>query len=422
MSFDVRISPRALSGRIDAVASKSAVHRALICAALADDATLIRVSGTNADIEATASCLRALGARIDADENIIRVSPLRSSNGKTKLECGESGSTLRFIAPLIPALKLELEMTGAGRLPSRPINELLDELVRHGARVSSASLPFTIGGKLAPGRYAMRGDVSSQYITGLMFALPLLDGDSTIELTTPLQSASYIDMTISMMRRFCVAVEKIESGWRVAGRQKYISPRELTCEGDWSSAAFFLAAGTLTRDGSSVTVAGLDADSPQGDRAIVEILRKFGAKVDVRGDEVSVHPRELVGITIDAGGIPDLVPILSVVGACAKGETRIVNAARLRLKESDRLAAMARTLASLGAQCEERDDSLVVRASNMRGGVVDGCGDHRIVMSAAIAAMRCDGDTRIVGADACEKSYPTFFDDCKRIGGDIDVL
>ena len=420
----LKITPHPLAGRVEAVVSKSDVHRAMIGAALCDRPTVLKVGTTNQDIEATASCLRALGAQIEAlPDGCCRILPVGSGAVGPLLDCRESGSTLRFLLPLLPALGYGATVTGTGRLPQRPLSPLREELEAHGVVIEGKGLPLHISGRLLPGCYCLPGNVSSQYITGLLFALPLLPEDSSIRLTSPLESAGYVEMTLQTLSRFGVAVHQRENGWDIPGGQKYRSPGQLACEGDWSNAAFFLAAGALGKEGKPVAVAGLNAASVPGDRAIVSLLRQFGARVEERPDKaVSVGRQRLSGIEINAADIPDLVPILAVCGCAAQGSTRIFNAARLRLKESDRLHTVAAALQALGGKVQELPDGLLIEGGSLRGGRVDCANDHRIVMSMAVAACLCRETVVLDGAEACRKSYPTFFDDYQSLGGKTDVL
>jgi 3-phosphoshikimate 1-carboxyvinyltransferase len=248
--------------------------------------------------------------------------------------------------------------------------------------------------------------------------LPLVGG-GTIKLSSSLQSSSYVDMTISTMGRFGVSVIKSENGFTVPAGQKYSSPDVITADGDWSNAAFFLSAGAI---GSTVTVAGLNTDSVQGDKKILDILRRFGASVEFSGDSIIVTHAPLTGCDIDISDIPDLLPILAVTASFCDGETRFYNGARLRIKESDRLSSVAALLNSLGGDVTELPDGLIVRKAALHGGIVDGFNDHRIVMSAAIAAAFCEGEVTIKGANAVNKSYPTFFEDYRKLGGIANVI
>lgn len=417
--MEVGIAPAPLHGTIRAIPSKSDAHRLLICAALADGPTRLTMPGTSADIEATMDCLQALGAGITRKGDAVTVSPIRSVPKNPLLDCRESGSTLRFLLPVAAALSSRARFTGRGRLPDRPIGELKSAMEAHGVTFSSGRLPFSLSGRLSGGAYTLPGNVSSQYITGLLLAMPKLEGGGTLALTSWLESAAYVDITLHALRRFGVTVDPRGGTYTVPGGQVFHSPGWLEVDGDWSNAAFFLAAGALA---SPVTVSGLNPDSPQGDREFLDLLRRFGAAVSVGETAVTAAPAPLHGCKIDVSGIPDALPVLSVIAACAEGETRFTNAARLRLKESDRLASTAAMLRALGGHAEELPDGLTVRGTALTGGTVDGCNDHRIVMAAAIAAVRCGGPVRITGAEAVRKSYPAFFEDITKLGGCVHVL
>lgn len=418
--MDITITPRRLRGTIEAPPSKSAAHRALICAALCGEGeSVLHGLSPSQDILATLEVLRALGAKIDLQDGTARVTGIISPPKSAVCDCRESGSTLRFLLPVAGALGVNATFLGAGNLPRRPYSLLAGQMERHGVAFSrSSGMPFSIGGRLRPGWYELPGDVSSQYVSGLLFALPLLGRGSDIALSTPLQSAGYVEMTIAALRRFGIRIEERPYGWHVPGRQCY-RPREEKIEADYSNAAFWLCAGALD---SPVACAGLDPQSPQGDRAIIRLLQGFGARCE-GGDPLSVQGGRLHGCRIDASQVPDLVPILAVVAALSEGETLIENAGRLRIKECDRLAAMADCLTRLGAKvCEGPDYLCITGSPTLRGGEVNGWGDHRIVMACAIAATRCESSVTILGAQAVEKSYPDFFHHYRELGGKINVL
>lgn len=422
----VRLTPVKLCGSIPAISSKSDAHRLLIAAALSDRETEILCKVLSEDIRATARCLCALGARVDflADRMLVHPIPRENTAKEVSvtLDCGESGSTLRFLLPVVSALGKNGVFTGGGRLPERPVTELREAMEAHGVRFSEQGVfPISTIGKLGIGTYTLRGDVSSQYVTGLLFALPLLSDDSTLRLLPPVESAPYIEMTLSSLMRFGIEVRREGHTYFIKGNQTYCSPGAVSVEGDWSNAAFFLTAGAL---GAPVTVTGLNPDSPQGDKAILDILRRMGAAVETAGESVTVSPGALHGIAQDMADIPDLAPIFSVAAAAARtGETAIQNAARLRLKESDRLAAIHRMLGSLGVSCTETADGLLIPGGqSISGGETSGFGDHRMVMAAAIASVLAETPVTIDGAEAVEKSYPHFFEDFKRLGGMVDVL
>lgn len=400
--MNVVITPSPLSGAVRVPASKSAAHRLLISAALADGPTRIAIGSTNRDIEATAACLRALGADIESECDTLVVSPIADVPAEVTLDCGESGSTLRFLLPVAAALGAKSTFIGHGRLPQRPNAPLVEALRAHGAAIDNGLLPMAVSGPLTGGLWTLPGDVSSQYVTGLLFALPLLEADSVIRLTTPLASAAYVDMTLQALRQFGIDIEGMADGWRIPGRQRYRTPGEAVVEGDWSAAAFWLAANAL---GASIDVRGLGPDSVQGDRAVTALL----------GQD-----------TIDATHVPDLVPALAVAAASRPTRTVITGAARLRLKESDRLQSVADMLAALGHGVAITPDGLIIDGGPPQPceapvRTVDGANDHRIVMAAAVAAAHADRPVRVTGAQAVEKSYPDFFRDFEALGGNAHV-
>ncbi|MCD8255117.1 MAG: 3-phosphoshikimate 1-carboxyvinyltransferase [Oscillospiraceae bacterium] len=399
----VTIAPRQLGGSIKAIASKSEAHRLLICAALARGETEIACGQLSADINATADCLRALGADIDYSGGVFRVKPLDGSTRGAVLDVGESGSTLRFLLPVACALGAECKIKMHGRLPARPLSPLWEELEAHGAVLTRPEPDvISVSGTLAAGDYTLAANVSSQFISGLLFALPLLERDSRIVLTGDIESAGYIDMTVRALRRFGSDCELCGRTFAVKGGRPLRSPKTAEVEGDWSNAAFWLTAGAISQN--NIVVEGLAADSPQGDRAAAAALAEIR-----RG-----------GAVIDARDIPDLVPVLSVAAAVSPGTTEFTGAARLRIKESDRLAATAAMLTALGGDAEERPDGLIVRGKPaLAGGTVSSCNDHRIAMSAAVASVACTGSVTVDGAEAVGKSYPAFWDDFESLGGCI---
>ena len=413
------ITSAQLSGTIPAIASKSDAHRLLILAALSQGETRLSMEQRSEDIDATIDCLRALGSLIEVLPDGVLVRGIEQPNENPLLDCGESGSTFRFLLPVAAALCDSVRFIGSGRLPERPIGELMNVMLTHGVAFSAERLPFSTSGRLAGGAFSLPGNVSSQYLTGLLLALPLVAQDSTISLTTRLESAAYVDITLHALKRFGVRVSVENGVYAVSGGQTLQSPGECRVDGDWSNAAFFLAAGAM---GKPVTLTGLHLDSPQGDKAILDALLKFGALVETAEDTVTVSPANLIGCTIDVSETPDLLPILAVLGAGASGETRLVNAARLRLKESDRLASVSAMLRALGGRVEEQPDALVITGGRLVGGTVESCRDHRIAMSAAIASILCESSVTILGADAVKKSYPAFYHDLNQLGGHADVV
>ncbi|MCL2107187.1 MAG: 3-phosphoshikimate 1-carboxyvinyltransferase [Oscillospiraceae bacterium] len=408
----IRGGGREARGTVAAIASKSDLHRLLIAAALGDRPCEIPLSeAPSEDIYATVECLNALGAEIAIEKERIHVIPINQSGETPRsvvLKCRESGSTLRFLLPVAAALGREAVFTGEGRLPQRPLRPLLERL--SGIEIQEAGFGeadqfLRIHGQLRAGEFRLPGNVSSQYLTGLLFALPLLEGDSRLSITSPLESAGYVRMTLRTLQQFGVTIQESGGGWHVPGKQVYQTPGSvLKPEGDWSNAAFWLAAGALAGD---ITVTGLSPDSEQPDKAIINLLEQMGAKLN---GQLSARKASLRGMRFDASGAPDLVPVMAVLMALAEGESRVVNAARLRLKESDRLAVMADNLNALGARVTEQPEGLVIHGvPSLRGGEVTAPNDHRVAMAMAVAALRCTGTVTLRGADTVKKSYPDFW-------------
>ena len=416
--MDITLAPGERSGSVVIPASKSQAHRLLICAALGERETVIECGGTSADIEATARCLAALGAGISRDEaGRFHVKPVRSvPEGICELRCGESGSTLRFLLPAAGALGARAVFRMEGRLPERPLSPLDEVLTEHGMTIRQDGANLFCEGSLTPGRYEIGGGVSSQYISGLLMALPRLDGDSRLEVTGKLESAGYVAMTEAALRLAGIRFDRTGQSSFIPGGQRCSLPETCRVEGDWSNAAFFLCMGALSHEG--VTVYGLDPASPQGDRAVLDILRRFGACVSENGGAVTVRSAPMRGIEIDAAPIPDLIPVLSVVAAAAGGETHIINAGRLRLKESDRLKSTARLLRDLGGSVEELESGLIINGGRtLAGGTAETFRDHRIAMSAAVAACICAGSVTVTDSGCVAKSYPRFWDDLGQLHG-----
>ena len=399
------MSPGPRTGAVQIPASKSQAHRMLICAALSEAPSRLILDGFSADIEATVQCLEALGARCEETANGLSVTPVGVCPAQARLDVGESGSTLRFLLPVLGA-----EVRMHGRLPERPLSPLWEVLEAHGMQLQRDGAVLHTAGQLCAGDYSLPGNVSSQFISGLLFALPLLNENSTLTVTGALQSARYVAMTEQALAAAGIFTKKDGQVWQIDGGQRYAAPAVQTVEGDWSNAAFFLCMGALSETG--VTVAGLNPASLQADRAITEILTRFGAELTVSGQTVTVRRGSLHGITLDAGPIPDLIPVVSCLAALCDGETRIINAARLRLKESDRLQTTAALISALGGSVRELPDGLVISGrARLSGGTADACGDHRIAMSAAMAACGCEGPVTVLGSECVAKSYPAFWED-----------
>ncbi|MCL2331989.1 MAG: 3-phosphoshikimate 1-carboxyvinyltransferase [Actinomycetia bacterium] len=413
-----------LAGTLAAIPSKSHAHRALICAALSANPSRLICAQRSDDIRATAACLRALGAGIVEAADGFTVAPIareQVSPGTVDLSVGESGTTLRLLLPVVAALGRSARFQRGGRLPQRPLSPLYEELVAQGCVLGEPTVePLRLSGQLRSGAYRLDGGVSSQFISGLLLAFPLLRGTSTLCLTATLESQPYVEMTLAALRACGITLNFEGETFSCEGPQTYQAPTEVIVEGDWSNAAFWLCAGAL--GDRPLTCTGLDLESLQGDRAVIDILRRFGARVETDASSVTVSAGALAGIEIDARNIPDLVPILSVVALCAAGTTTISGAARLRLKESDRLAAVADVLGRLGARIKTTKDGLVIEGGRrLTGAAVDAWGDHRIAMMAATASLLCEGSVRITGAEAVNKSYSRFFKDFEALGGHVEM-
>lgn len=413
----VTITPSQIGGEIKAIASKSQAHRMLICAALGKAKAEIICSEASEDINATVGCLNSLGAVITRNETVYTVVPIDRTVKSAALDCGESGSLLRFILPVIGALGISADIKMHGRLPERPLSPLREEMERMGCKIEQNGDVLHCEGQLKSGKYVIDGGVSSQFISGLLFALPLLSGESKIIITGRLQSKKYVDMTLDVQQKFGVEPKPCGNGF-VVGNCEYISPDDLSVEGDWSNAAFWLTAGALSK--KSIHCFNIMKNSLQGDRAICNVLSELGARVVQNGTSAEVSCMPLSACVVDAADIPDLVPIISVAASVARGKTVIKNAERLRIKESDRLKTVSEMLSVLGADVSETEDGLeIVGREKLCGGEIDASGDHRIAMSAAIASIVCENEVVINNAEAVNKSYPLFFEDFKRLGGII---
>lgn len=395
--------------------SKSVTHRAIICAALSQGKSKISNVELSKDIQATINCIEKLG--LAAFEYKDKTLFVNSENPDIKenvlLNCGESGSTLRFMIPIAPLFSKSTEFTGEGRLMERPIKPLKAALAKNGINF----IGNTVSGELRYGEYDIAGDVSSQFISGLLFALPILKGDSVINLKSELQSIPYVELTRYVQKKFGVNSRFTDSRTiEVMGGQRY-TPCDIEIEGDYSHAAFFAVGGAI---GGGVTISGLLKDSVQGDKEIFDILEKMGAQVEYGDGYIKVNKSRLHGVTIDAGNIPDLVPVLSVAGVASEGRTQIINASRLRIKESDRLSAISGELKKLGADILMTDDGLIINGGKpLAGHEVFAHNDHRIAMSLAVACAITKGEILLSGSESVAKSAINFWEEFKSLGGKI---
>ncbi|HBN11558.1 MAG TPA: 3-phosphoshikimate 1-carboxyvinyltransferase [Ruminococcus sp.] len=410
--MDIRITPSKLNGTVSVPSSKSITHRMLICAGLADGISVIRNISFSKDIHATINAMKALGAEFEINGSSVTVTGIgRKSAENAVIDCCESGSTLRFMIPVAAVLGTAAEFRGQGRLPQRPITPYIREMSDKGIIFNyDNTMPFSISGKLKGGKYCLEGDISSQFITGMLLALPLAENDSEIIMTSPLQSKPYADMTVRCLENFGIEINETDNGYYIKGNQHY-KPYNTAVEGDYSQAAFFFVADAI---GNNVKISNLADESIQGDKKIVEIISALC--YNNSGNEKSVY-------SVDAENIPDLVPVLAVLCSLSGKTSEITGIQRLKIKESDRIISTADMINSLGGKAIPSDDSLLIKpVESFIGGTVDSCGDHRIVMSAAIAATRARGDVVILNADAVEKSYPDFFSDFNNIGGKANVI
>ncbi len=411
-----QIPPGPRQGRVRAPSSKSQAHRLLICAALGQQEVEVACEGLSQDILATAGCLRALGAGVDVTSRGLAVRPGPLAGGTLSLPCGESGSTLRFLLPLAGVLGAEGWFEMAGRLPQRPLAPLDEQLRLHGMTLVREGQRLYFTGQLQGGTYTLPGNVSSQYLSGLLMALPHGEQDSRLLVEGTLESAPYVAMTEQALSLAGIRLEKGEGMWHIPGGQRYALPRCCQVEGDWSNGAFFLCMGALSPEG--VRVEGLSSSSCQGDRQVLAYLRDFGAVVEEEEDALTVRRGALRGITIDAAPIPDLIPTLCVLAAAGEGETQVLHAGRLRLKESDRLRSTAELLRDLGGDVEELPEGLVIRGrGGLRGGRAEAQNDHRIAMAASVAACACQEAVEISQPACVEKSYPRFWQDFESLKG-----
>lgn len=403
--MNIKITPKKLSGTVTVPPSKSVAHRLIICAAFAKGRSVIENIYPSKDIIATAQAMKAFGAEITLADGKAYVDGIGETPRTAGVDCNESGSTLRFLIPVAAALGIDTTFIGSGKLPERPITPYLEELPNHNVTFDyNYTMPFKVSGKLEGGTFKIGGDISSQFITGLLLALSLLDKDSEVELTSHLESKPYVDITVNAMKTFGVEVMETEKGYYIKGGQQY-KPCDVTCEADYSQSAFFYVANSL---GSNIEIAGLSKESAQGDKKIVEICEKI-----VYNEKGGLKPFKL-----DCSDIPDLVPVLTVLASFCDGVSEIYNVARLKIKECDRLEAISDCVNRLGGRVEAFADKLVVTGvKSLEGGEVDGYNDHRIAMSMAVASTICEKPLIINGAQCVSKSYPNFWEDFKSLGG-----
>lgn len=416
--MNLKIQPRKLGGKIKAISSKSEAHRLLICASLSDKPTKIYCSTISDDINATVSVLNSLGAKIEYENGVFTVEPITKIPETAEIDVGESGSTLRFILPIVSALGVKTIIKMHGKLPKRPLSPLWEELIKNGVQLIKKDDIILTSGRLHKGEFNIKANVSSQFISGLLFAIPLIMGDSKLNLIGEIESADYIKMTIDAISQFGIHYDFDGKTYKTNDKN-YISKSEISVGGDWSNSAFWLCLGAISDE---IKISGLNLNSLQGDKAVIEILKEFGANIKQDENKITVSGGNLKGTKIDCKNIPDLVPALCTVAASAKGETVFYNASRLRIKESDRIAAIVDTLTKLGVDCTETEDGLKVIGGKVMGGEVNSFNDHRIAMMSAILSSVSENKIIINDATAVNKSYPNFYNDLEKLGASLEVL
>ena len=423
--MNVKIKPNEIKGKMKSIPSKSLLHRAIILSGIAKDREIIleQVNTISEGMGATLTCIEKLGAKNKVEGDSIRITSLGNiKKSKVELHCKESGTTLRLLLPLVSTFSKEATVDCSEGLRKRPIRELIETLEESGLYFKEKGFPINISGNVTTDFFKISGDISSQYVSGLLLLSSLLDQRSSIYLTTKLESRAYVNITIKVLRDFGIIVNELEEGvFEIyGGRDKILPPKEYQIEGGWSGAAFFLVGGCL---GDSIKMSGLNLESSQGDKKIVQILKKAGAILTCSDDFISSNRSHLNSFEVDFSETPDLFPILSVVAALSKGQSILKGGERLKLKESNRIESTFQMLKSLGADVKKRDDGLIIQGEGiLDGGIVNSFNDHRIVMSATMASIKCKEPVSIVNAGAVKKSYPNFFDDFKKVGGIFDVI
>ena len=416
----ITIQPTKLKGTLQVVSSKSLSHRYVIAAGLAKGTSTIKNALDSDDLTATKNALSALG--VTFNNNQVTGGELKVIHNE--IDCNESGSTLRFMIPISMLLREEIKFMGHGRLPLRPLDIYFDifnqKHLYYKKESEESNLPLTVKGPIKPGFYQMRGDVSSQFLTGMLFALPLLKKDSVIEMTTPIESKGYVDLTLDVLKMFGIHILSVDQYFYIKGGQSYV-PMEVTVEGDFSQAAFWMVAGLI---GDEINLKSLNPISKQGDAKIVDIIKEMGGDIEYsdRDRMYKIEPSQTDGITIDLSQIPDLGPILMVLAGLSEKKTKFIGCNRLRMKESDRLDAMYQVLTKLGVPMEiSGDEAIIQGVKSFKGDLeLDTFSDHRIAMAIAIAAIRADGPITINHAEVVSKSYPNFFEIYKELGGQIN--
>lgn len=420
LNFDKTVYPVPLKGEITMPPSKSMAHRVVLAAALAKGKSIIHNIAISEDVSATITAVRQMGAQIEEQADCIVIEGIRNAKKDMQIDCGESGTTLRLLIPVLAAMQGGT-LDGRGRLPQRPVDEYLKIFTSQGLlyKRDAAGLPMTVEGGLKSGIFRLSGQISSQYISGLMFALPLLEKDSEIVISDTLESSGYVDMTLQALHMSGIAIEEtiMHKQYCIKGNQQY-KPFAYTVEGDWSQAAFFLLAGIM---GTNVVLKGLAQNTNQKDREFLSLLKRMGADIEVDDDIITARKSPLHAVTADVSQIPDSAPALAAAMCIAKGRSLITGGKRLRIKESDRITATVEAFKAIGADIEETQDGMAIEGKpKLRGGVSSSHHDHRIAMALAVVAAACEGSITIKDAQAVNKSYPSFFEDYMKLGGTVE--
>lgn len=418
--MNVRIHPKKLEGTVAIPPSKSLSHRAIIAASLSKDESIISNVILSKDILATIEGMKALGAQIKIEGTTLRIKGSKVKRNSKVIDANESGSTLRFLIPIALVNQESIEFMGHNQLVKRPLDSyfaIFDQLEIKYTHPKDRYLPLKTTGGLTPGMYEVQGNISSQFITGLLFALPLLEGDSIIKIIGPLESKGYVDLTIDILSKFgiCILNHSYET-FEIKGNQNY-KGYNYTVEGDYSQAAFFLVAGAL---GANVKLQGVNKLSYQGDKKIIEDIKAFGGNVQFDEDLLFCPSSQTKGTTIHFSQSPDLGPALTVLASVSEGISHFTHVARLRIKECDRVTCMKEELEKLGGRIDEEADQMkIYGVPKLCGGVVDSHNDHRVAMALAMASLKMDEDLTILNAECVSKSYPNFWEVFEALGGDV---
>ena len=417
--MDVIITPNKLSGSVVIPPSKSLSHRAIIAASLAKGKSKISNVMYSNDIKATINAMRACGAKIEEYKDYLIIEGSDVIRKESIIDANESGSTIRFMIPIALVSDEEITFVGKNHLVKRPLDTFLEIFDKQGIKYERGEdyLPLKVNGGLKSGEFTVRGDISSQFITGLLYALPLLDGDSVIHISTEMESKGYIDLTIDILKMFGIEIENRNyQEYYIKGNQKY-KPCDYTIEGDYSQSAFFLVANAL---GADIKLLAMEEKSHQGDKKIINDMNDFGFSTKFINNELVIDKKNPHSAIIDFSQSPDLGPALTVLASLVPGKSEFVNAGRLRIKECDRITCMKEEINKLGGNVEELPDGMIINGVNkLQGGVVDSHNDHRVAMSLAMATLKMDGELKILNASSVSKSFPNFWEVFENLGGKV---